>query len=114
MVSSRLTISAHYCGGDLISLEFFKNKKGCGKCGSMEKNHPCCKDVTSSIASNDFHTTTIDFDFSQSIIALPLAEFSFDFKKPVVIELNKHSIQGNAPPIAVKEPKYILFSSLLV
>ncbi|MBC7390098.1 MAG: hypothetical protein H7329_12855 [Opitutaceae bacterium] len=114
LVCSQLTISAHYCGGELVSLEFFKTKKGCGKCGSTEKQHDCCKNVVSSLTSADFNKTTIDFDICQSIVALPRVTFSFDFKNVDLIEHNKHSVQRIAPPILGKEPRFILFSSLIV
>ncbi len=100
-----VSLSAHYCGGDLESLGLFQQNKGCedGACGDENKAaDDCCKDktVVAKVTVDQKTASELRLVISQKIIAgLPIVFENDYIEKGVTSGLCiVVSNLANAPP----------------
>ncbi len=108
-------VSLHFCEGNIKSVSLFETKKTdtcCSDtcCDEDQENEGCCDSKTILIKKTTidyFETEKISFYFfalSQQIYTNTTQIILQHLKS---LKLNKHFIEGNAPPL------FILFSSLI-
>jgi len=86
----------HYCGGNLISFDFFhKYSEPC--CKGMDEPCDACEDQEIIISLDDFHYQQIDFSFSTIIISILAQPTSFE-KYPLMLIEEKIFTPSNTPP----------------
>lgn len=106
-----MSMTMHYCGGELSSIELgFTNTKSCG-CSVKSEKKGCCDDKTVTIKSDTKHQKTneakvpkIKFEWSSPVLCA-----SFDYQALLVEEsVNTKSIYY--PPPLYKSQLFILYN----
>lgn len=110
-----ITVSAHYCSGELSGISFgAKKQKSCGcKVGSVRKN--CCEDVvlTMKIKDDQQKVSPLSVKFLQPL-SLP---FKTGFVYPFAIVSPEEPIVGypnEISPGRLKQPLYLQNESFLI
>ncbi len=71
LFSTGISVSKHFCGTELASIEFYGEAEKCA-CGAnaeedTEENNSCCKDETKIFKTNNDLKSSFDFDFNNNI-----------------------------------------------
>jgi hypothetical protein len=111
--TSGITVNAHYCGGKIKHISFFKgNEKNC--CGKKKMSKNCCKDKAAYFKVKDNHQSsdllkspTPTSKISLSVLPVFEHDFAFDHQNNPV--LNYH-----APPVLYDNPIYLQHRVLLI
>jgi hypothetical protein len=111
--TSGVSINAHYCGGKIKHISFFKHsEKNC--CGKKKMSKNCCKDkaayfkVKDNHQSNDVLTSPVP---SNEITLFVLSAFEYHFN---VISTNQLVLNCHAPPVLYDNPLYLKHKVLLI
>jgi hypothetical protein len=95
-IASGITVSVHFCMGDLASVEYgIPSDKDCSKCGMKEKKG-CCHTESKLVKIQDEHQWVKEsFSFSQ----LPVEVSSVEINTiPVLAEKELLALQYHSPP----------------
>ena len=104
--TSGITLNAHYCGGKVKHISFFKkSEKNC--CGKKKMKKNCCKDKKNSFKVKDNHESgsflklkNTPLEYNNAVI---LIKFSFNS-----IIINKYFIYYyHYPPVFYDNPLYL-------
>ena len=111
--TSGVSINAHYCGGKIKHISFFKgNEKSC--CGKKKMSKNCCKDKAAYFKVKDNHQSS-DLLKSPtptskiSLFVLPVLEYNLTFDNQNNPVLNYH-----APPVLYDNLIYLKHRVLLI
>jgi hypothetical protein len=111
------TLHQHYCMGELVGTSLFSLQDDeCGKCG-MEKHteasKDCCKDVSTTIKTDDSHTfSQTVFDFHSSIYTLP-ATYIVDANLNIPETQTENLYRAHSPPL-LKHPLFLQFRNFRI
>lgn len=111
--TSGIAVSAHYCGGKMKHISFFKGKeKNC--CGKKKMRKNCCKDKVAHFKVKDNHQSS-DLLKSPtpssklSAFVLPVIDIHF-----VIDHQNSPVLNYHAPPVLYDNPLYLKHKVLLI
>lgn len=80
-----LAFSTHYCGGNLISFDFFqKYNEPC--CEGMDEPCDACEDQEFIVSLDDFQYSQLDFSFSKIVTSILNQPSSFEKNLLIVFE----------------------------
>lgn len=107
VLASGLSISLHYCGGEVESVSLFSadNEEGC--CGTEEKSKGCCQEKVAFLKVKDSHFSGSGLKvLNSSVKSIPAPVFNqlFEIQNAGIIYsiLNYH-----APPVLYDNPIYL-------
>jgi hypothetical protein len=71
LFSTGISVSKHFCGTELASIEFYGEAEKCA-CGAnaekdTEENNSCCKDETKIFKTHNDLKSSFDFDFNNNV-----------------------------------------------
>jgi hypothetical protein len=71
LFSTGISVSKHFCGTELASIEFYGEAEKCA-CGAnaeedTEENNSCCKDETKIFKTNNDLKSSFDFDLGNNV-----------------------------------------------
>ncbi len=111
--TSGVSINAHYCGGKIKHISFFKkSEKNC--CGKKKMKKNCCKDKAAYFKVKDNHQSSNLLKSPQASykitgLTAPVFEYNFSIKRLEQIVFNYH-----APPVLYDNPLYLKHKVLLI
>ncbi|BAX82423.1 HYC_CC_PP family protein [Labilibaculum antarcticum] len=92
VVTTGMTISTHYCGGNVKDVSFLSAPKSC--CDIPEG---CCHDEAFTLKiKDDFSISSYTFDFSQFEIVLPISNELIDME--VAVKAIGYIFRNSIPP----------------
>lgn len=102
-----MTVTAHYCGGQLTSLGFNQTSLEKCKCGNAKMKKNCCQTKTCSFSIKDFQDKTAEinasfthFDCYPDIFTATNKSFTSTFAK-------QNFFNHHPPPFIIKSPLYL-------
>lgn len=102
----------HYCGGNLISFDFFhKYSEPC--CENMDEPCDACEEQEIIVSLHDFHNQPIDFSFSTILISI-LVQPTFFKKYHSILFEEKIFTPSETPPRRSGRNISILHQSFLI
>jgi hypothetical protein len=114
IANSGVTVSAHWCGGKLATIDFFADGEHNCTCGKQSMKPSCCKDKTFHLQANDELAKTSYFNFK---IASP--KFLFACTAPIEIATatqHQYLVSDfyHPPEFKPKTPIYLLDRIFLI
>ncbi|MDE5417623.1 hypothetical protein L3049_06340 [Labilibaculum sp. DW002] len=92
VVTTGVTISTHYCGGNVKDVSFLSVTQSC-----CENPEGCCHDEAYTIKiENDFSISSYTFDFTQFEIVLPILIELIKVEDPIMAKV--YSLRNTMPP----------------
>ncbi len=67
LFSTGISVSKHFCGTELASIEFYGEAEKCACGADAEDDGNCCKDETKIFKTNNDLKSSFDFDFNNKI-----------------------------------------------
>jgi hypothetical protein len=105
-----VTVSAHFCGGELMTISHFdKGEKKCS-CGNKKMQKGCCEDKQLTFKTDDSHQKT-EFPvpkFVPVLAVMPALHTTMDRLPFVARDLNAVNYRLFHPPSLYKKPLYLL------
>lgn len=102
----------HYCGGNLISFDFFhKYSEPCSE--NMDEPCDACEDQEIIVSLHDFHNQPIDFSFSTILISI-LVQHTFFEKYQLILIEEQIFTPSESPPGRSGRNISILHQSFLI